>query len=59
MSEGNQKNFAGHTRERKTNPQYEGTLCSLFYKCKRGGHCKKRCSSKNMKCYKAPKESYI
>ena len=57
MNIGNKKNMAGHTRERKSIPQYEGTLCTKYFSCQKDGHCRPRCSNNStMKCYKSPKE---
>ena len=57
MTNGNNNKIAGHSRERKTNPQYLATLCQKYSGCKKEGRCKSRCSKTNiLACYKAPEK---
>lgn len=56
MTNGKNAAIAGHVRERKTTPQYGGTLCAKYFDCQKEGHCRPRCSNGNMKCYKAPEK---
>ena len=57
MTNGNNNNIAGHCRERKTSPQYEGSLCRRYSDCKKEGRSKSRCAKKNiLACYKPPEE---